>query len=129
MRPVLLVPVGSWGDVNPLLWMGTVMAARGHPVTVLANGLYGEAVTGRGLDFVEVGRPEDYDRVVGSRLLWSPTMGTPFVLGIAAAATDLLYRAIEDEVCRAGEAPVLIASSLAFAARLAREKHAVPLEP
>lgn len=126
-RPVLLVPVGSWGDVNPLLWMGSVIAARGHPVTVLANGLYADAVGGRGLRFVEVGKAEDHDRIVRSRLLWSPAVGTPFVLRIAAEASGLLFRAIEHEVLRSGELPLLIAPGLAFAARMAREKHGVPL--
>jgi len=48
---VLIVAVGSRGDVAPCAGLGQALAAAGHRVTVAAYGVYSELVTASGLGF------------------------------------------------------------------------------
>ena len=48
---VLVVAVGSRGDVAPCAGLGQALAAAGHRVTVAAYGMFSELVTGSGLGF------------------------------------------------------------------------------
>jgi sterol 3beta-glucosyltransferase len=48
---VLVVAVGSRGDVAPCAGLGQALAAAGHRVTVAAYGMFSELVTDSGLGF------------------------------------------------------------------------------
>jgi Glycosyl transferases, related to UDP-glucuronosyltransferase len=127
MRRIILTPVGSTGDVNPFLWMGSVLQCHGHPVSVVANPVYESLVRSRGMEFTPVGEVSDYEAVVRNPALWHPLRGTPFVLRMAGEATGPLLHAIEEAIGRDTEPPLLIGPSLAFGARLAHEKLGFPL--
>lgn len=55
-RPLhaLLCPVGSLGDLHPLLAVGAAMRARGHRVTVIGGESFASAVAQAGFEFVAV---------------------------------------------------------------------------
>lgn len=127
MRRIILTPVGSTGDVNPFLWIGSVLQSHGHPVSVVANPVYEALVRSRGMEFTPVGEAADYKAIVQNPTLWHPLRGTPFVLRMAGEATGSLFHAIVEAIGRDTEPPLLIGPSLAFGARLAYEKLGFPL--
>lgn len=66
---VLLVALGSSGDVNPVIGLGRRLARRGHAVTVLGDVYYRRFIEETGLRFVPVGSSSRYLEVSrGERL-------------------------------------------------------------
>lgn len=52
---VLLTSIGSAGDINPFLAVGSALLQRGHQVTLLANPYFEPATRAVGLDFEPLG--------------------------------------------------------------------------
>ncbi len=50
----LLTALGSYGDVHPIVGLGTALAARGHRVKVITNPYFEDVVTGAGVAAVVV---------------------------------------------------------------------------
>ncbi|MCE9518746.1 MAG: glycosyltransferase [Verrucomicrobia bacterium] len=125
MARFVLTPFGSGGDVNPHLWLGKLLAARGHEVRVITVPMFREAAEKAGLAFTGVGRDEDFLSILHHPALWRPFAGTELVLQQSLIALPLFFEAIADEVKRG---PVVLVSPFhQFAARAAREKFSVPL--
>ncbi|MBM7442937.1 glycosyltransferase [Streptomyces sp. HB132] len=56
-----LVVLGSRGDVQPFIALGTTLKARGHAVTLATHGDFETLVREAGLDFIELpGSPRDF---------------------------------------------------------------------
>ncbi|MEN8144686.1 MAG: glycosyltransferase [Gemmatimonadota bacterium] len=51
---ILLLTFGSTGDVQPFVALGKGLKARGHDVTVCANGTFEALITGHGLDYAHL---------------------------------------------------------------------------
>ncbi len=126
-RHFILTPFGSAGDVNPFLWIGRGLQARGHTVTLIVAPPFVDVARRAGLPCVTVGEPGFYERVVQDPDLWHPWRGLNLTLGLAGRATGEYFEAIRGTVERAGGDVVLVGSLLALGARLAREKFGVPL--
>jgi rhamnosyltransferase subunit B len=122
---VLLIPMGSTGDVYPLLGLGVALHARGHQVEVIANSYFQTAVERAGLLFHELGTYEDLRRGLEDPDLWHRQKGFIVLARVILPLMKRLYEIIAERYVR-GET-VLVASSLALAARVAQEKLAVPL--
>ncbi len=119
-------PIGSAGDVHPMLGIAVELHRRGHDVTFLANGYFRETVERCGLRFVELGTREHFHAVTNSPDLWKPRRAFRYVF--QNAVQPILrgqYAAIEEH-SRSGDTAV-IASCLGFGARIAHEKSGVPL--
>ena len=56
----LLIAIGSHGDVHPFVGLGLALRARGHDVTIMANGHFESLVRREGFDFVPAGTAEEY---------------------------------------------------------------------
>ena len=125
MRRVLLLPIGSSGDVNPFLWLGRLLAARGHAVSVMANPVFGETVRRLGLRHVPFGDEAEYHALLDHPDVWHPIKGPPLVLRYAGEVTARYFDAIAAEI--GDDPPLLVAPATAFGARLAREKFDLPL--
>jgi rhamnosyltransferase subunit B len=121
---VLLIPIGSSGDVYPFVGIGQTLKKRGHVATVITNGHFRGVVERAGLRFVEFGTEEQYLRLVENADLWHPTKALPILLKLVTAGTPSLYELIRANIVE-GET-VVAAGSLAFAARIAQEKIGVP---
>ncbi|HTU18470.1 MAG TPA: nucleotide disphospho-sugar-binding domain-containing protein [Gemmataceae bacterium] len=122
---VLLIPMGSMGDVYPLVGLGAALVSRGHRVEVIANSYYQSVIEKAGLSFVELGTYEDLRTGMDNPDLWHRRKG---FLVLAQAILPLmrpLYEIIADHYVP-GET-ILVASSLALAARVAQEHLGVPL--
>ena len=122
---VLLIPMGSTGDVYPLLGLGAVLNSRGHQVAVIANSYYQSAIERAGLLFHELGTYEDLRQGLENPDLWHRQKG---FLVLGQTILPLMRRLYDIIASRyvPGET-VLVASSLALAARVAQEKLAIPL--
>ena len=123
---IIVSPIGSAGDVHPLVGLATSLKLRGHEVTVLTSGYFNELLERRGLDHVELGTKEDFLRLANDPHLWHPYRAFPHICrhGISQILRDQ-YRAIEERMVP-GET-VVISSCLGFGARIAQEKLGVPL--
>ena len=121
---VLLIPIGSSGDVYPFLGIGQTLIRRGHSVTVITNGHFRGVVERAGLRFIEFGTAEQYLRLVDNPDLWHPTKALRILLELVVEGTPSLYELIRANIVE-GET-VVAAGSLAFAARIAQEKIGVP---
>jgi UDP:flavonoid glycosyltransferase YjiC (YdhE family) len=124
---VVLLPFGSAGDVFPFLWLGRQLKAHGHEVTVIVASVFEEIVRKAGLEVVTVGTQADFDRFIKDPRVWKLYQGTKMVFELAAESTGLIYEQI-DFLIKKGQRPdLLMAACTVFGARLAREKHGIPL--
>jgi UDP:flavonoid glycosyltransferase YjiC (YdhE family) len=123
---VILCAVGSSGDVHPFVGLGRELVARGCRVTLLAAGYFRGLAERAGLRFVDplpdldfataIADPVIWDRYRGTKVILEK-MGRPLLEGLHTALVGL------DEPGRT----LVVASSLAFGARVAAETHATPL--
>src|SRR3712207_133628 len=67
---VLLVPVGSHGDVHPFVGVGMALRRRGHRVTGLTNPHFEELIVRAGLGFAPLGTREQYHEAAQDADLW-----------------------------------------------------------
>ena len=122
---MLVVPVGSAGDVHPFVRVGLELQARGHQVTVVTSPYFAPLLERVGLPLEPVGTVEQFDAITSDPNLWHRVHG----LGVVAAGVGLgiaaLYRLIEREAKR-GEL-VVVAHALAFGARVAQDALGVPV--
>lgn len=125
MSRVVLVPVGSAGDVHPFVGVGVSLRDRGHDVAVVANPHFRPFIERVGLRCVALGTTEDYDAITRHPDLWRPTHGLRVLSAVLERYALQLYRVLEDE-CRRG-ATTLVGATLAFPARVAHETLGVPL--
>ena len=121
-RKVVLVTLGSWGDVLPYVAIALGLRERGHTVTLATSACYREKVQALGLDFRNV-RP-DSDWVAEPALMRRRSHPG---LGLIRVASEWLLPALketyEDTAAAAEGADLLVSHPLAaYAARLVAEK-------
>jgi rhamnosyltransferase subunit B len=122
---IVIVAIGSAGDVHPFVAVGKGLRERGHEVLIHASAWYEEAVTRAGLTFEPMDTRERYLRMTARPELWDPRRAFPFIMQEAVLATlPALYGKIEAEAKRGA---ILVGSSLDLAGRLAQEKHGARL--
>ena len=123
---ILIVAVGSYGDVLPLVGLGRALCSRGHAVTLFTNGHFANLVQQAGLDFVPMGSAEEYDEVANHPDLWHPHKGWRVIMKrMMAGALQAAYPLLCSHVVPGKT--ILISSTLGFVARLVKETHHVPL--
>jgi UDP:flavonoid glycosyltransferase YjiC (YdhE family) len=126
MANVLLIPIGSFGDVHPFVGLGLALRERGHRVTVLTSVHFDSLITRAGLEFIGLGTEEEYQAVLLHPDAWDLRKGFQVVFrGFVLPWMRRIYDLIAERYV-AGET-VVAASPLAFGARLAHEKLGVPL--
>jgi len=127
MAHIALLPFGSAGDVFPFLWLGRLLKARGHRVTMITACLFEDAVRAAGLEVIPLGTPEDFDRLIGDPRIWKLYQGTKMVFEFAGESTETFLQPIEQRHGTADAFDLLLAPCTAFGARLARESLGIPL--
>lgn len=123
---ILLVPVGSHGDVHPFVGIGRELKARGHAVTMICNGYFRELAEREGLNLVELGTAEQYRQAIEDPDIWHPTRGPKKVfewamLGILRP----MYQLIEQH--HEPGNTVMAAAGLGLGARVAHDKLKIPM--
>ena len=123
MAEILLLPFGSAGDVFPFIWLGRQLKARGHRVRMITACLFEEHAIRAGLEFISLGKKDEFEAMIRDPRIWKSGIGTKVVFDFAAKSVEPYLAAIES----CGPVDLMLAPVTAFAARLAREKHGVPL--
>ncbi len=121
----ILVPMGSWGDVYPFLWLGKALAERGHEVRVIINPPFDAAFQEAGLHPVVYGTEAMYAAILQHPDLWHPRRGFPLI----ARSSEALSREMIPLI-RAEHVPgrtLLVGAGIAFGARVAAEALCIPL--
>jgi rhamnosyltransferase subunit B len=126
MSHIVLLPLGSAGDVFPFIWLGRKLIARGHRVTMITACLFEEPARKAGLEFVPLGTKEEFESLQRDARIWKPFQATQLVFDYAGRSAMRTFEAIaklsvEERPC------LLLGSLLAFGGRLAREKLGIPL--
>ena len=123
---VILVGIGSSGDVHPLIGIGLALRERGHDVTMVASTHFEKQVGDVGLRFIGIGTDEDYHAITSDPALMHPIKGTQKVIEYCCVRPlREVYRIIADAYVP-GET-LVISGALGFGARIAQEKLGVPL--
>jgi rhamnosyltransferase subunit B len=123
---VLLVTLGSSGEVLPYVGIGRALRARGHDVTLLANSHFEKVIRECGLEFTELGTEAEYQAITLDPSLWSP------ITGARLLANDLILSNMRRtfEILASRNVPgqtVIAAPFTAFGARIAQERLGMPL--
>ena len=124
-RRILLVSVGSYGDVFPFLSMGKVLQGRGHDVTILTSGYFTELVEQNGLKIAPVGTREQYESYVNNPNLIYPIKGLKLTQQILETILQPIYEYIQAEWLTPNT--IIAASPYCMALRIAQEVHKIPL--
>jgi rhamnosyltransferase subunit B len=120
----LLIAIGSHGDVHPFVGIGLALRARGHDVTVVANGHFEPLVRRVGLDFAPAGTAEEYHALALRPDLWHPVKGFRLIMEGTVRFMRPVYQTIVERYVP-GET-VVVASTLGLGARVAQDKHDIP---
>ncbi len=123
---VLVIPIGSSGDVHPLLGIAIKLRDRGHDVLFVTNEHFKPLAVKAGLAFEALGTAEEYHNAINDPDIWHPTKGTQKVLewsllGLLNKSYDIVARHHVP-----GET-ILIGAALCLGARVAHDKLNVPL--
>ncbi len=123
---VLMVTVGSAGDVHPFIGVGRTLRARGHEVRVATNPYFEERIRGAGLGFEPLGTVEDYTSVVGDprlvRTFASPKLVIDELIHKSVLPTIELTRRIVAEW-----APdVVVRHHISLGSRWVAHQHGIP---
>lgn len=124
---VLIVAVGSYGDVLPLVGLGRALRSRGHAVTLFTNAHFANLVQQAGLNFVAMGSAEEYDAVANHPDVWHPHKGWRVIMKRMMAGTLLedAYHLLRSHLVPGKT--ILLGTTLGFVARLMQETHQIPL--
>ncbi|MCA9500110.1 MAG: glycosyltransferase, partial [Nitrospira sp.] len=122
---ILILAVGSYGDVLPLVGMARQLQQRGHTVTMFTNAHFKKLVHQAGVEFVAMGTADDYDAMADNPTLWHPQKGWRLIMKrVVSSALPETYRLLKSQVIRGNT--ILVSSTLGFAARLLQETHHIP---
>lgn len=120
----VLTPVGSAGDVFPLVMLGRELRSRGHRVTVMAVDVFRDVILHAGLEFASAGTREEFETITQNPDLWHPRRGPRVVFGEIASHMRRGYDILE-QLYVPGES-MLIGHSLSVHTRVFEETHRVP---
>lgn len=121
---VVMTPVGSAGDVLPLVDLGARLRARGHRVKVVTAEPFRAATLRAGLEFVGFPDTETFERAVREPDLWHPTRGLGLVARFVGESLDGAWARLAEHV--PDRDAVLVGHSIAFATRCYEERTGVP---
>lgn len=125
MRQVLLVALGTHGDVLPILALAVELKRRGHDAVLAAPAPFARMAERAALPFHALCTQEEYDRFTAEPDLWRPWRGAKTVFEAVSAMTEPTYRWIVGQ-WRGGDG-VVVASTLCLGARVAQDKFALPV--
>jgi len=121
---MLLLTIGSAGDVHPFIGLGLALRDRGHRVKLITNPFFGEAATRCGLDLVPLGTVEQFRQSLADPMLWHKKKGMEVVFNLVLDGLRETYDAVANHYVP-GET-VLVSSSLGLAGRIAQDKLNIP---
>ena len=126
MLDVLLLPIGSYGDVYPFVGLGLGLRARGHRVRMAANGVYRGLAERHGFEFHETTTTSWFEDVTKHPHLYRPGVESiRTVARLVLGEMEVQHRIVEGWV--EGGGSVIVASPMAWAARIAQDRVGIPV--
>jgi rhamnosyltransferase subunit B len=123
---VILAPVGSTGDVLPLVAIALRLKQRGHRIVMVASGSYRALLDAAGLEMIQTLDANAEAAAFDHRNFWRPTRGMRRIAErIILPSARPQIAAIQSRFAPGNT--VLVGSTLAFGARIASEKFGVPM--
>ena len=116
---VLLIPLGTAGDVHPHVGLALALRGRGHDVTLATSAYFSPLIERLGLRFVPLGTVEQYETLTAHPDLWHHRKGLQVLGGALQIVSADLYRVVREH--GVGDDTIVIAPALAFAARTAHD--------
>ena len=122
---ILVIAIGSDGDINPMLEISKELKSRGHEIVFFANGYFKEKVEKEGFQLVELGASNLYHETIKNPELWSPRKGFQAIWEVMKPYLLEQYELLKEWIIP-GETAV-VGTTLAFPARFIQEKHRLKL--
>lgn len=122
----ILVPLGTFGDVNPFLWIGRLLRTRGHEVTFISCTAFKTPLEAIDFNHFPVGDRSESEAVLNNPRFWHPWHGVRILFTFSGAWTERIFFSIR-ACLRSDMENVIVAPATVFGARLAREKLGIPL--
>ncbi len=121
---VLLVPLGSRGDVQPQLVLGEELVRRGHRVTVAAPPNFRSWIESYGFSFVPVGE-DIHEVMLQNRGMTEqhPAVALPAQIALTRRHT---VRQTRDLFAVPHDADVVVSAGLSFAGKMVADKLKIP---
>jgi rhamnosyltransferase subunit B len=116
---IVLLAIGSHGDVLPFLAIGAELRLRGYRVTLAALAPFQDLAVSAGLSFHPLGTEADFDSIARESALWHPRRGAALLLKFISSLTEETYTWLAAH-CRAGD--LIVAQPVCLGARLAQER-------
>jgi len=121
----LFLTHGTDGDVHPFVGLGKALTERGHRVTLFTNEHFEDLAKRRGLGFVPIGTEERYRSAFEDPAVWNSVAGARILGRWMCESMPEQYEAVIKYLEPAET--VLVATGAALGARIAHEKHGVPM--
>jgi rhamnosyltransferase subunit B len=121
---ILLLTIGSAGDVHPFIGLGLALKSRGHEIKIITNPFFGEIAGRVGLELVPLGTVEKFREALSDPSLWNRKKGHVAVFNHVLEGLRETYDAVANHYVP-GET-VLVSSSLGLGARIAQDKLNIP---
>jgi rhamnosyltransferase subunit B len=123
---IILVPVGTSGDVLPFIAIGLMLKSRGHRVVMIASGAHRALIEAAGIDLIEsIGADADAAAFAHPNF-WRPTRGFRRISERVVVPSLRTQIAAIQSLNQPGKT-VVVGSTLALGARIACEKPGEPL--
>jgi UDP:flavonoid glycosyltransferase YjiC (YdhE family) len=119
-KHILLLCIGSHGDVHPFVGLGRELTSRGHDVTLVTSEYFAPLAAKAGLKFIGVGSSEEFLQMAGKPELWEPKRGPLMILDSIADNIAKVHDVVADFI-RPDGSSIVVASSLGLGVRIARE--------
>ena len=126
MARMILIAIGSSGDVHPILGIAEELAHRSHEVIVMTNPSFESLVKRLGFDFRPLGTSAEFDAVADDPDVWHPVRGFRLLARWAMLHTMRPIYKLLQELYLPGKT-VVAAPLTAFGARIAQEKLGISL--
>ncbi|HQY89281.1 MAG TPA: glycosyltransferase, partial [Tepidisphaeraceae bacterium] len=120
---ILLITIGSHGDVHPFVGLAQVLKKRGHEVRLMTSPYFQSLIERAGIDFLPIGTAEQFAKSLDDPLLFHPRKGPKRVAQIAAREMETAFDPI---VIEAKWADVVVGSSLSVSGLIASEVFGFP---
>ena len=126
MLHVVLIGLGSSGDVHPLAGLGAEFKARGHRVTLASSGVFRRLASQEGFGYREVMSVAEYEHAVADPNLWEPRRSYwTFFKNVMLPTMRTTYQAVVEAFVPGRT--IVLAPGFAIGARIACEKLGIPL--
>lgn len=123
----LFLPVGSAGDVHPMLGLARAMQGRGHRVSVMVNPYFEDATRSAEINCIPFSNAEAFVSVARRPEIWHPRKGLELVIKTLNELLPEACEALESYIKGREREIVLVGSSLAHAGRIAHLAEGIPL--